>query len=361
MTLQKFRKEAGLTQAELAEKAGIRQATLSAIENGRSRPHAGTICALAEVIGVDVDLIESAVIRAQQDLDEGDLSQVIDRMGKDWKFLDGLDTDLRAGLVRSLVAEWTHSSTALEGNTITAADTLFVLTEGLTISGKSLREHQELHGHAHALGLMSAWVRERKPVRIESLHDLHRAVQTGAVIDSLAPLGAWKVESNGTMAIRTDGTTSWHEYARPRSVLELIEMWLKSLAQLQRKLITAIRDGMSDSTLKRGLLDAYTDVHLGFVAIHPYADGNGRMARLLANIPLLLAGYPPLLVRAKQRREYISLLGDYSLHRGQPFVNEPLVSNGPERDAIHDFFAEQWKETLQLVEQFHQRQAARFE
>ncbi|MBT8045331.1 MAG: helix-turn-helix domain-containing protein [Verrucomicrobiae bacterium] len=359
MTLRELRKQQGLTQAELAEKAGLRQATLSAIENGRSRPHAGTVRALAEVLNVDIERLQSVVSRAQQDISGGDMAGVIEQMGNDWKFLDGLDSDLRAGLVKSLVAEWTHSSTAIEGNTITAGDTLFVLTEGLTVSGKSLREHQELHGHAHALGLMSAWVREGKPVRIESLHTLQRAVQTGTVVDSLAPLGAWKVEANGTMAITTDGTTSWHEYARPGHVVELVEMWLNSLAQSQRKLGAGLKNGMSDDAIQSELLNAYTDTHLGFVAIHPYADGNGRMARLLANVPLLRAGYPPLLVSSKQRREYIALLGDYSIFRGQPWPNEPLVSNGSERDALHDFFGEQWDETLQLVEQFHQRQTAR--
>ena len=84
---------------------------------------------------------------------------VIEQVENDWLFLQGLDNNLRAGLAQSLVAEWTHSSTALEGNTISAGDTLFILTEGLTINGKSLREHQEIHGHAQALAIMSRWIK----------------------------------------------------------------------------------------------------------------------------------------------------------------------------------------------------------
>ncbi len=88
----------------------------------------------------------------------------MEHIGHDWTFLEGLDADLRSGLAQSLVADWTHSSTALEGNTISAGDTLIVLTEGLAISGKSLREHQhqQQHGHAQALGLLCALTAARQ-------------------------------------------------------------------------------------------------------------------------------------------------------------------------------------------------------
>jgi hypothetical protein len=61
-----------------------------------------------------------------------------------WRFMVDLDPDLAAGLRRELVARWTHTSTAIEGNTLTLADTMFVLSEGLTVAGKSLAEHAEV-------------------------------------------------------------------------------------------------------------------------------------------------------------------------------------------------------------------------
>ena len=66
-------------------------------------------------------------------------------------FLNGLDRDLQQGLIQDLRNLWTHSSTALEGNTLTLGETAFVLAEGLTISGKSLRDHQEVVGHGRAI------------------------------------------------------------------------------------------------------------------------------------------------------------------------------------------------------------------
>jgi|GEM_PF-245946 len=357
--LQDLRKNAGLTQADLAGMSGLRQATISALENGRSTAHPGTVLTLAAALETDPGTIRAALTSSRTPKGLATDDDPIAQMGADWPFLNGLDSDLRVGLARSLVSEWTHSSTALEGNTITAGDTLFVLTEGLTVSGKSLREHQELHGHTQALGLMAAWSRARQPVRIEHLHQLHRAVQTGAVIDVLAPLGHWKIEPNGTTAITTSGSTRWYDYSNPSHVPALIDGWLKSLARACRNPLFKGSGRAGESKTREAALNAYTDAHLGFAGIHPYADGNGRMARLLANIPILRAGLPPLLVSAAQRRNYLALLGDYSLGRGQVQPGENLVRAGAEREALRSFFSEQWQRTMQLVAEFHQRQTSR--
>ncbi len=356
-TLQDLRKQAKLTQASLAQKSGLRQATISALEGGRSVARAGTVQALAEALGTHPDTVLAALRQTLVSLNKA-ASDLPSQLG-DWPFLDGLDRDLRAGLAQSLVAEWTHSSAALEGNTISAGDTLFVLSQGLTVSGKSLREHQELHGHAQAVGLMAGWTRARQALRVELLHELHRAIQTGAVIDVLAPVGKWKVEPNGTNAITTSGKTSWHDYASPRDVPSLMEEWLSLMAKSCRRPRGVQRDPGSTSDLKNNALDVYTDVYLGFVGIHPYADGNGRMARLLANIPVLRTGLPPLLVSASERRTYLTLIGDYSLRRGPVCAGEALVLEGPERTRLREFFGDQWQSTVHLVAEFHQRQRAR--
>jgi hypothetical protein len=106
-------------------------------------------------------------------------------------------------------------------------------------------------------------------------------------------------------------------------------------------------------------LAAYTELHLGFVAIHPYADGNGRMARLLASVPVLRAGLPPMLVDATERRRYLTLAGDVSLSRGAPTPGTPLVRRALPVSRMRQMFAESWQSTLDLVDAYHARQAER--
>ena len=99
------------------------------------------------------------------------------------KFLDGLDNDLKKALLAQLRDVWTHSSTALEGNTLTLGETAFILSEGLTVSGRSLREHQEVSGHALAIELLYGLLKRETPVTPSDLFELHRAAQTSVVVD----------------------------------------------------------------------------------------------------------------------------------------------------------------------------------
>jgi len=336
---QALRKAKGLTQVELARATGIRQATISAIEKGQSRPRTATRQRLAVALQVSLEELDEALVQKGSGATPSD-----------WLFLQGLDRDLREGLAQALVCDWTHHSTSLEGNTISAGDTLFILQEGLTISGKSLREHQEIHGHAQALNLLSAWLHHPRAIQLSHLHELHRAVQTGADLDAFSPVGAWKVENNGTMVLTTSGERVWHDYSRRHDIPALMQQWFTEFQRLMRQPLQTTDE----------LLAAYTQIHLSFTAIHPYADGNGRLARLLANLPLLRAGHPPLIIQSDSRKPYITLLGDYTLRRGRVSPDgTDLVCTGPEHDALQAFFRTQWQTTQTLVSEFHQRQEQR--
>jgi len=263
-------------------------------------------------------------------------------------FLAGLDRDLRAGLAAEIHALWSHTSTALEGNTLTLGDTAFVLQEGLTVSGKSLRDHQEVIGHARAIDLIYAIIDQRHAVTAEDLHQLHRAMQTEHVVDAFNPSGRWKVEPNGTTALQSSGASQWHDYARPEHVASLMAEWLDQLARMRKA-------GAPDP------LDDYTDLHLGFTAIHPYADGNGRMARLLANIPIIERGEVPVLIPSERRRDYLIQMGDWSIACGAPVPDQPLVPRMAARTSLRDFFATVSQPARDLVAAYRQRQTGRRE
>lgn len=217
-------------------------------------------------------------------------------------FLHGLDDDLRRELLAQVRDLWTHNSTALEGNTLSLGDTHFILEEGLTVSGKPVRDHQEVIGHARAIDLLYLSLNE--PLTADIVLALHKAVQTEPVKDIYKPQGAWKLEPNGTYAIGPSGEQVFIEYALPVDV-----------PSLMLELIGAIND--ADGITVDNAHETYARIHMGTVHIHPFWDGNGRVARLLANIPLLRAGLPPLTIPQADRRQYIQLLADYQIGVGQ--------------------------------------------
>lgn len=114
-------------------------------------------------------------------------------------FLKNIPKYKREAVLEQIRDLWTHNSTALEGNTLTLSDTHAVLGMGLTISGKPLREHQEIVGHAKAIDIIYQSI--AKPLTKDLIFDLHKAVQAEVINDIFKPLGAWKVEINGTYAV----------------------------------------------------------------------------------------------------------------------------------------------------------------
>ncbi len=220
------------------------------------------------------------------------------------EFLRGLDGDIGRELLAQVRDLWTHTSTALEGNTLTLGDTHFLLHEGLTISGKPIKDHQEVIGHARAIDLLYRCLNE--PLTENIVFELHEAVQTETVTDIYQPNGAWKVEPNGTHMVAADGRQLFIEYAMPSMVPVL-------MTEILEFINTADLENISVLTAH----ECYARIHLGIVHVHPFWDGNGRIARLLANIPLLKAGLPPLTIRDEQRRAYIQQLADYQIMVGQ--------------------------------------------
>ncbi len=219
-------------------------------------------------------------------------------------FLKAVPAHRRSALLEQIRDLWTHTSTALEGNTLTLGDTHAVLGLGLTISGKPLREHQEIVGHAKAIDLLYQGL--YKPVDKELIFDLHRAVQTDIVLDIYKPVAEWKLEINGAYAVTGSGQQVFIEYAKPAQVDGLMDEMIRFINDCDANLITL------DTAA-----EYYAKVHMGLVHIHPFWDGNGRIARLLANLLLLKAGLPPLLIDSSQRREYITCLADYQVSVGQ--------------------------------------------
>ena len=177
--------------------------------------------------------------------------------------------DLAANLHEWFKIELTYTSNAIEGNTLSRAETALVLEKGIAVDGKTLQEHLEAVNHAQAFD----WIMQRinttqQDLTERTLLELHQLILQ-KVDDTNA--GRYR-----TVPVRIAGSTVIMPNAM--KVPELMEEFVSWL-----------------QTTKDNPLILAVDAHLKLVSIHPFVDGNGRTARLLMNLLLMQVGYPILL------------------------------------------------------------------
>ncbi len=263
-----------------------------------------------------------------------------------FKFLKGLDKDIQQSLLKQLRDLWTHTSTAIEGNTLSLGDTKFILDEGLTVSGKPIKDHQEVIGHAKAIELIYACI--GRDITEDDLFVLHKAVQAEVVTDIYKPYGAWKVESNGTYAMDDEGKQVFIEYAAPADVPALMQTIIGYVNTASH----------GEMTLEAAPV-IYAKIHMGIAHTHPFWDGNGRIARLVSNIPLLNAGLPPLVIPSEDRRAYIDTLARYQREVGEITVESSVWPQESKLQVFIEFCKKAYASTQQLVDRAHEQQRLR--
>jgi cell filamentation protein, protein adenylyltransferase len=185
-------------------------------------------------------------------------------------------------LARTRDLELTYASNAIEGNTLSAAETALVIEHGVTIGGKPLKDHLEAIDHHDALDYVRTLARDPRPLGETDIRNLHRLV-----VQRSQPQIAGRYADQGRYVLTDAGR---HIFPVPAEVPAL-------MGDLARWLAAA-----SDSP------QTAFAVHLRLVAIHPFNDGNGRTARLVMNLVLIRGGYPPVSVRPQDRRDYVAAL-----------------------------------------------------
>jgi Fic family protein len=183
---------------------------------------------------------------------------------------------------RSQDLELTFTSNAIEGNTLTAAETTLVIEQGITVAGKPLRDHLEAVDHFDALRYVRGLSRRDAPITEFDIRGLHRLVLLRS-----APEAAGQYADQGRFVLTDRGR---HAFPSPAEVPALMGDFARWLAAAESTPQTAF------------------DAHRRLVEIHPFNDGNGRTARLLMNLILLRGGYPAVAVRPADRPAYIAAL-----------------------------------------------------
>jgi len=232
---------------------------------------------------------------------------------------------------------------------VDGAETAFVLEEGLTISGKPFKDHQEVVGHARAIDLIYDLVQSERDFCETDLFALHKAVQTEVVFDVYKPVGSWKKEPNSTVGVVNEKQVIF-EYAPPSDVPGLMAEWFN----LFNDQIRTVKPGD-----RQQALISYVKLHLAFVRIHPFFDGNGRLARLVANIPVLRTGLPPIIIPREQRKAYIDALSDYHFAVGQINAGDGLLPKAEKLKPFTEFCRKAWQASLDLVEEVREKQRGR--
>ncbi len=201
--------------------------------------------------------------------------------------LDALRKTLRRGALEGLEhsqrIDITFTSNAIEGNTLTAGETALVIEKGITVAGKPLKDHLEAIDHARALN----WVveiasQEGTPFSEADIRNLHRL----AVAQSQPEIAGRYAD----LPRFVNTNSGLHAFPSAAEVPPLMEAFCRRLGA------TPADPQMAFSA------------HRELVAIHPFNDGNGRTARLLMNLFLLRAGYPPVAIRPEDRPAYIAAL-----------------------------------------------------
>lgn len=211
------------------------------------------------------------------------------------------DENLNQSIREKLKIEWTYNSNALEGNNLTLEETAFFLREGLTSEGKPLKDFLEAKNHAEAIHALEDMVYEKQDITehfIKSLHQLlldgieytHAKGINGQLIKKPLTPGKYKIRPNHVLTV----SGKIHHYTEP----EQVQIEVEKLIQWYRS-----NDAQNISAIERVAI-----FHYRFVSIHPFDDGNGRLARLLMNLILMKDGFPPCIIRNENRKQYLSEL-----------------------------------------------------
>ena len=213
--------------------------------------------------------------------------------------LDGL-RPLPVASVNSLrdeiLVEWIYNSNAIEGSTITLQETRLILETGLTVGGKSLREHFEVINHKEAIQYVEDLVQNTEPITAFHVRQIHRLILTNIDDENAGSYRKTQVRIAGALIIPPE---SWQ-------ITSLLTEWSEWVA----------RGKESNHPVARA-----AQAHHRLVAIHPFIDGNGRTARLVMNLLLMRRGYPPTVILRTNRRQYYSVLAQADSGKTDALVN----------------------------------------
>ncbi len=214
------------------------------------------------------------------DLDD-DYFDEVNNLKKELDSKRPLPKETLKSLRESINLEWTYNSNGIEGNTLTLRETQVVL-EGITIGGKSIKEHLEAINHEHAILYLDDLVKDKNPINEWNIKSIHQLILKGIDNDNAGQYRKENVTIKGAVHV-------------PPDYLQLPEL-------MEKLIINYNTWNKYHPIIKASLL------HGELVKIHPFVDGNGRTSRLLMNLDLMNSGYLPVIIKKESRLKYYEAL-----------------------------------------------------
>ncbi len=224
-----------------------------------------------------------------------------------------LDAEAEARIMQKFRLDWNYHSNKLEGNSYTYGETKMLLLYGLTAGGKPIRDHEEISGHNEAIETIIEVIKDQTPLTETFIRHLHKLILVkpewidaktadGTPTKRLINIGEYKTEPNHVETVTGEIFYFAEPIETPAKMQELIE-WFQQ---------------------KKGLKETNpivlaAEFHYKFIRIHPFDDGNGRMARLLMNFILMQNGFPPVIIKDNDKENYIAVLRQADFGILEPF------------------------------------------
>ena len=209
-------------------------------------------------------------------------------------------------LESNLKTNFIYNSNAIEGNTLTLKETDIILQYGVTVKGKSLKEHEEVKGQEYAINFLKEIIKRNEPLSLSLIREFHTLVLN----DDIENREKFKKSNNEILGAGFE-TTPY--YLVEEKLTELIEKF--------------------NSSENNDLIMKVACFHADFEKIHPFIDGNGRTGRLLLNLELMKNGYPITVIRNEEREEYYT-----ALETAQAKVDYRLLTDFIEKSIENTFW-----------------------
>lgn len=212
-----------------------------------------------------------------------------------------LDNEVLKRINYKFRLDWNYNSNVMEGNSLTKMETRSVMINNITVEGKPLKDIIEMRGHDNVISSILKIGKGELNLSEARIKEIHKGIMYEDDPEKKMNIGIWKPHNNYLYNYKKE-RVDFTPYEEVKEKMHELVNWLNT--QKEKKAIHPV-------------LLAF-EFHLNFIRIHPFYDGNGRTARIFMNLILIAYGYPPVIVKLEEKRQYYQYLSDVADYGGEP-------------------------------------------